>query len=139
MVLWNPFEELGGNTEQELLDAKLILWRGHCSVHGRFKPWHVDQIRKQIPGVKVLVHPECPREVVDLSDFNGSTSYIINMVEKAEPGTKWAIGTEVNLVNRLAKKFPDKEIRTARAGFVYVRDDVSHRAAKSRVGFGKSG
>ncbi len=111
MVLWNPFEELGGNTEEELHNAKLILWRGHCSVHGRFKPWHVDQIRKQIPGVQVLVHPECPREVVDLSDFNGSTSYIINMVEKAESGSKWAIGTEVNLVNRLAKKFPDKEIR----------------------------
>jgi quinolinate synthase len=111
MVLWNPFEELGGNTEEQLHNAKLILWRGHCSVHGRFKPWHVDQIRKQIPDVKVLVHPECPREVVDLSDFNGSTSYIINMVEKAESGTKWAIGTEVNLVNRLAKKFPDKEIR----------------------------
>ena len=111
MVLWNPFEELGGNTEEELLNAKLILWRGHCSVHGRFKPWHVDQIRRQIPGVQVLVHPECPREVVDLSDFNGSTSYIINMIEKAESGTKWAVGTEVNLVNRLAKKFPDKEIR----------------------------
>lgn len=111
MVLWNPFEELGGNTEEALLDAKLILWRGHCSVHGRFKPWHVDQIRKQIPGVQVLVHPECPREVVDLADFNGSTSYIINMIEKAESGTKWAVGTEVNLVNRLAKKFPDKKIR----------------------------
>ncbi|MGI8467073.1 MAG: quinolinate synthase NadA [Pyrinomonadaceae bacterium] len=111
MVLWNPFEELGGNTEEELLDAKLILWRGHCSVHGRFKPWHVDQIRKQIPDVKVLVHPECPREVVDISDLNGSTSFIINTVEKSPAGSKWAIGTEVNLVNRLAKKFPDKEIR----------------------------
>ena len=111
MVLWNPFEELGGNTEEELLDAKLILWRGHCSVHGRFKPWHVDQIRKQIPDVKILVHPECPREVVDLSDLNGSTSFIINTVEKSPAGSKWAIGTEVNLVNRLAKKFPDKEIR----------------------------
>ncbi|HQU82130.1 MAG TPA: quinolinate synthase NadA [Pyrinomonadaceae bacterium] len=110
MVLWNPHEELGGNTEEDLLNAKLILWRGHCSVHGRFKPWHVDQIRKQVPDVKVLVHPECAREVVEVSDFNGSTSYIINMVEKAESGTKWAIGTEVNLVNRLAQKFPDKEI-----------------------------
>ncbi len=111
MVLWNPHEELGGNTEEELHATKLILWRGHCSVHGRFKPWHVDQIRKQIPDVKVLVHPECPREVVEIADFNGSTSYIINMVEKAESGTKWAIGTEVNLVNRLQTRFPDKEIR----------------------------
>ena len=111
MVLWNPHEELGGNTEEELHAAKLILWRGHCSVHGRFKPWHVDQIRKQMPDVKVLVHPECPREVVEIADFNGSTSYIINMVEKAASGTKWAIGTEVNLVNRLQTRFPDKEIR----------------------------
>ena len=111
MVLWNPHEELGGNTEEELLEAKLILWRGHCSVHGRFKPWHVDQIRKQIPGVQVIVHPECPREVVELADLDGSTSFIIKTVENAPGGSKWAIGTEVNLVNRLAKRFPDKEIK----------------------------
>lgn len=111
MVLWNPFEELGGNTEEDLHEAKLILWRGHCSVHGRFKDWHVDKIREQIPGVQVLVHPECPREVVDKSDLNGSTSFIIKTVENAPSGSKWAIGTEVNLVNRLAKRFPDKEIR----------------------------
>ncbi|MCY7376360.1 MAG: quinolinate synthase NadA [Pyrinomonadaceae bacterium] len=110
MVLWNPFEELGGNTEEELHNAKLILWRGHCSVHGRFKPWHVDKIRKDIPDVKVLVHPECMREVVDISDLNGSTSFIINTVANAPSGTKWAIGTELNLVLRLQKQFPDKEI-----------------------------
>lgn len=110
MALWNPHEELGGNTEEELREAKLILWRGHCSVHGRFKPWHVDQIRKQVPDVNVLVHPECMREVVEISDFDGSTSYIIKTVENAPSGSKWAIGTEVNLVNRLAKKFPNKEI-----------------------------
>ena len=111
MVLWNPHEELGGSTEEELREAKLFLWRGHCSVHGRFKPWHVDQIRKEIPGVQVLVHPECMREVVEISDLNGSTSYIINTVTKAPSGTKWAIGTELNLVLRLQKQFPDKEIR----------------------------
>ncbi len=111
MALWNPHEELGGNTEQELHDAKLILWRGHCSVHGRFKPWHVDQIRGKIPGVQVLVHPECTREVVEISDLNGSTSFIIKTVEDAPSGSKWAIGTEVNLVNRLQDRFPDKEIR----------------------------
>ena len=110
MALWNPHEELGGNTEQELHEAKLILWRGHCSVHGRFKPWHVEQIRNKVPGVKVLVHPECMREVVEVSDLNGSTSYIINMVRESPAGSKWAIGTEVNLVNRLAAEFPDKEI-----------------------------
>ena len=111
MVLWNPHEELGGNTEEELHEAKLILWRGHCSVHGRFKPWHVEQIRKQIPDVKVLVHPECMCEVVDISDLDGSTSFIIKTVENAPAGSRWAIGTEVNLVNRLQQRFPDKEIR----------------------------
>lgn len=110
MALWNPHEELGGNTEQQLHEAKLILWRGHCSVHGRFKDWHVDRIREQIPGVQVIVHPECTREVVEKSDLNGSTSYIIKTVENAPSGSKWAIGTEVNLVSRLQQRFPDKEI-----------------------------
>jgi len=111
MALWNPFEELGGNTEEELHNAKLILWRGHCSVHGRFKPWHVDQVRKETPGIKVLVHPECMYEVVEKSDLNGSTSFIINTVTDAPGGSKWAVGTELNLVLRLQKQFPDKEIR----------------------------
>jgi quinolinate synthase len=110
MVVWNPHEELGGNTPEELHDAKLILWRGHCSVHGRFKDWHVDKIRADVPGVQVLVHPECTYEVVQKSDLNGSTSFIIKTVEEAPPGTKWAIGTEVNLVDRLARRFPDKEV-----------------------------
>ncbi len=110
MVVWNPKEELGGNTEGALHYARLILWRGHCSVHGRFKDWHVDKIREEIPGVKVLVHPECLYEVVQKSDLNGSTSYIIKTVEESEPGSKWAIGTEVNLVTRLGRRFPDKEI-----------------------------
>ncbi len=110
MALWNPHEELGGNTEEQLHEAKLILWRGHCSVHGRFKPWHVDKIRAEVPGVQVLVHPECMREVVEQSDLDGSTSFIIKTVENAPAGAKWAIGTEVNLVTRLAQRFPDKEI-----------------------------
>ncbi len=110
MALWNPHEELGGNTADELREAKLILWRGHCSVHGRFKDWHVDKVRDEIPGVKVLVHPECTREVVEKSDLNGSTSFIIRTVEESPAGSKWAIGTEVNLVTRLAQRFPDKEI-----------------------------
>lgn len=110
MALWNPHEELGGNTEEQLHNAKLILWRGHCSVHGRFKDWHVDKVRERIPGVQVLVHPECTREVVEKSDLNGSTSYIIKTVEESPTGSKWAIGTEVNLVSRLQQRFPDKEI-----------------------------
>ena len=111
MVLWNPHEELGGNTEEQLLEAKLILWRGHCSVHGRFKPWHVDKVRDEVPGIQVLVHPECMREVVEKSDLDGSTSFIIKTVENAPSGSAWAIGTELNLVNRLQQRFPDKDIR----------------------------
>jgi quinolinate synthase len=111
MALWNPYEELGGNTEEELHNAKLILWRGHCSVHGRFKPWHVDQVRADTPDIKVLVHPECIYEVVEKSDLNGSTSFIINTITNSPSGSKWAVGTELNLVNRMQKQFPDKEIR----------------------------
>lgn len=111
MVLWNPHLELGGNTEEQLRDAKLILWRGHCSVHGRFKDWHVDKVRGEVPGIQVLVHPECTREVVEKSDLNGSTSFIIKTIENASSGSKWAIGTEVNLVKRLQDRFTDKEIR----------------------------
>ena len=111
MALWNPFEEFGGNTEEVLHNAKLILWRGHCSVHGRFKPWHVDQIRAESPDIKVLVHPECMYEVVEKSDLNGSTSFIINTITNSPNGSKWAVGTELNLVLRMQKQFPDKEIR----------------------------
>ncbi|MDT4953997.1 MAG: quinolinate synthase [Acidobacteriota bacterium] len=111
MVVWDPFKELGGNTVEQLRRARLILWKGHCSVHGRFKPWHVDQVRADVPGIKVLVHPECVYEVVEMSDFNGSTEFIIKTLEEAAPGSKWAIGTEVNLVNRLIERFPDKHIQ----------------------------
>jgi quinolinate synthase len=111
MVVWDPFKELGGNTEDELRRARLILWKGHCSVHGRFKPWHVDQVRADVPGIQVLVHPECVYEVVQKSDLNGSTEFIIKTLESAPAGSKWAIGTEVNLVNRLIEQFPDKHIQ----------------------------
>jgi len=111
MVVWDPFKELGGNTEEELRRARLILWKGHCSVHGRFKAWHVDQVRAEVPGINVLVHPECVYEVVQKADLNGSTEFIIKTLETAPAGSKWAIGTEVNLVNRLINRFPDKDIR----------------------------
>jgi quinolinate synthase len=111
MVVWDPFKELGGNTEEQLRNARLILWKGHCSVHGRFRAWHVDGVRKEVPGIKVLVHPECEREVVAKSDLNGSTEFIIKTIAAAPAGSSWAVGTEVNLVNRLIKQFPDKHIR----------------------------
>ena len=111
MALWDPDKELGGNTEEQLKRARLILWKGHCSVHGRFRAWHVDQVRKEVPGIKVLVHPECVREVVEKSDLNGSTEFIIKAIEESPAGTAWAVGTEVNLVQRLAARHPDKHVR----------------------------
>lgn len=111
MVLWDPYKELGGNTEAQLQQARVILWKGHCSVHGRFKPWHVEQVRSEVPGIQVLVHPECSYEVVQASDLNGSTDFIIKTLTAAPAGSKWAVGTEVNLVQRLAKQFPDKSIQ----------------------------
>lgn len=110
MIVWDPFKPLGGNTAEDVIRAKFILWKGHCSVHGRFTLDQVIKARSENPGVKVLVHPECTIEVVRASDFNGSTEYIIKTVEAAEPGTTWAIGTEINLVNRLAQEHPDKKI-----------------------------
>jgi len=111
MALWDPNQELGGNTPEQLRRARLILWKGHCSVHGRFRPWHVETVRKEVPGIKVLVHPECEREVVEKADLNGSTEFIIKVIGEAPAGSAWAVGTEVNLVQRLAKQHPDKEIR----------------------------
>ncbi|QDS97139.1 quinolinate synthase NadA [Adhaeretor mobilis] len=111
MPVWDPFaEELGGNTEKQLEASKVILWKGHCSVHQMFKPEHVAMFRKQHPGIKILVHPECPRDVFELADESGSTGKIIECVEAAEPGSKWAIGTELHLVNRLKQEHPEQEI-----------------------------
>ncbi|WTQ60187.1 quinolinate synthase NadA [Streptomyces sp. NBC_00158] len=104
-VLYNPHKPNGGLTAQQLRDAKMILWRGHCSVHGRFSVDSVNDVRERIPGVNVLVHPECKHEVVAAADHVGSTEYIIKMLEAAPAGSKWAIGTELNLVRRLANRF----------------------------------
>jgi len=110
MVVWDPRLDLGGNTLEELRKAKIILWKGFCSVHGRFQPRHIDERRAEYPGIKVLVHPECRYEVVEKSDLNGSTEFIIKTLADAPAGSKWAVGTEVNLVNRLAHRHPDKFI-----------------------------
>ena len=109
-VIWNPWKPQGGLTDQELQDARVILWRGHCSVHGRFSRENVDEVRARIPGVQVLVHPECKNEVVMAADVVGSTEMIIKTVTASPAGSKWAIGTELNLVSRLAKTNPDKDI-----------------------------
>lgn len=109
-VVWNPHRPRGGLSEQQLRQAKMILWRGHCSVHGRFTAESVAEVRERIPGVNVLVHPECRHEVVLGADLVGSTEFIIQTIAAAEPGTAWAIGTELNLVRRLATMHPDKTI-----------------------------
>ena len=108
MVVWDPRLELGGNTPEQLKEAKIILWKGFCSVHGRFQARHIDDRRAEHPGIKVLVHPECRYEVVAKSDLNGSTEFIIKTLAEAPAGSKWAVGTELNLVNRLAKRHADK-------------------------------
>ncbi|MFB7760202.1 quinolinate synthase NadA [Streptomyces xiamenensis] len=104
-VLYNPHKPNGGLTAQQLRDAKMILWRGHCSVHGRFSLESVEDVRARVPGVNVLVHPECRHEVVAAADYVGSTEYIINTLDAAPAGSKWAIGTELNLVRRLANRY----------------------------------
>ncbi|MFF5443542.1 quinolinate synthase NadA [Streptomyces sp. NPDC012888] len=104
-VVYNPHKPNGGLTAEQLRGAKMILWRGHCSVHGRFSLDSVNDVRERVPGVNVLVHPECKHEVVAAADYVGSTEYIIKTLEAAPAGSKWAIGTELNLVKRLANRF----------------------------------
>ncbi|MEV4704908.1 quinolinate synthase NadA [Actinoplanes sp. NPDC049316] len=109
-VLYDPHKPHGGLTPEQLRDAKMILWRGHCSVHGRFTLDSVREVRERVPGVTVLVHPECRHEVVRAADQVGSTEYIIKALDNAPAGSAWAIGTELNLVRRLALAHPDKQI-----------------------------
>ena len=110
MVVWDPNKIMGGLTTKEISSSKLILWKGHCSVHTRFTLDQVKKAKENHPDVNILVHPECTRDVVDASDYNGSTEYIIDMINNAEPNSIWAIGTEINLVKRLASENPDKNI-----------------------------
>ncbi len=112
MVVWDPFLPMGGLTESRLRSAKVILWKGHCSVHQRFLPEHVDKVRAAHPGINVIVHPECRWEVCQKADALGSTDKLIKMVREAPSGSKFAIGTEIHLVNRLAKNNPDKLVIT---------------------------
>ena len=109
-VLWNPWKKNGGLTDDQIRSAKVILWRGHCSVHGRFTVDNINQARQQLPGVKILVHPECQHEVVANADLVGSTEMIIKSITQSPAGSKWAVGTELNLVQRLANENPDKQV-----------------------------
>jgi quinolinate synthase len=109
-VVWNPWKPMGGLTESEIRNAKMILWRGHCSVHGRFTKESIDDFRTRIPEINIIVHPECQNEVVAAADVVGSTEKIIKTVSEAPAGSQWAVGTELNLVGRLAAQNPDKKV-----------------------------
>ena len=111
MVVWNPNEVFGGLDPEDVQRAKMILWKGHCSVHERFTAKQIEAVRKQHPGIRVIVHPEVPWDVVQAADDNGSTEYILKTVRESAPGSLWAVGTEVHLVNRLAHEVaPDKTV-----------------------------
>ena len=125
-VLWNPWKPMGGLTEEQIKRAKVILWRGHCSVHGRFSIDGVNEIRNRVPGVKVLVHPECTHEVVSSADQVGSTEKIIQIVKASPAGSKWAIGTELNLVQRISQTNPDKEI-------YFLDKDICYCSTMNRI------
>ncbi|MBK9740643.1 MAG: quinolinate synthase NadA [Actinobacteria bacterium] len=125
-VLYNPNRPNGGLTVEQIRAAKVILWKGHCSVHGRFTPECVDEVRERVPGVIVMVHPECQYEVVAKADAVGSTERIISTITAAAPGTAWAVGTELNLVKRLAVANPDKEV-------VYLDRTVCYCSTMNRI------
>ena len=110
MVVWNPFKRLGGNTEEQLRGAKLILWQGHCAVHKRFSVKQIEKARERYPDITVLVHPECTMETVQAADLVGSTEFIRKTINEAPQGSKWAVGTEISLVNRLALENPNKVV-----------------------------
>ncbi len=110
MIVWDPYQELGGNTPEAIQDARVILWKGYCSVHQRFRPEHVDRVRREHPGIRVIVHPECRWEVAQKADEIGSTEGIIKAIQASAPGTHWAVGTEIHLVNRLSKQLADRRV-----------------------------
>ena len=125
-VRYDPHKPSGGLTREQLRAAKMILWRGHCSVHGRFSAGNVDAVRARIPGVNVLVHPECKHDVVTKADLVGSTEFIIKTLDAAEPGSSWAVGTELNLVRRMADAHPDKQI-------VFLEKTVCYCSTMNRI------
>ncbi|MGL5928052.1 MAG: quinolinate synthase NadA [Dermatophilaceae bacterium] len=125
-VVWDPHRPMGGLTVEQLQAATMILWRGHCSVHGRFTVDAVEAARREVPGVKVIVHPECRNEVVELADEVGSTEKIIRTIAAAPPGTAWAVGTELNLVRRLAARHPEQRI-------VFLEKNVCYCSTMNRI------
>lgn len=110
MIVWDPYEELGGNSPEDIAKARVLLWKGYCSVHQRFTPEQIAKVRRENPGVRVIVHPECKFEVAQAADEIGSTESIIRVIKAAPPGSKWAVGTEIHMVNRLSKELKDRQV-----------------------------
>ena len=110
MIVWDPYQDLGGNSQDAFRAARVILWKGYCSVHQRFTPQHVSRVRREHPGIRVIAHPECRFEVTEAADQIGSTEGIIRAIAASPAGSQWAVGTEIHLVNRLAKEMPDRKI-----------------------------
>ncbi len=110
MAVWDPHQDRGGLTDEVIRNARVILWKGHCSVHQRFLPEHVASVRKKYPGIRVIAHPECRWEVCEVADEVGSTELIVKRIQESPPGSQWAVGTEIHLVNRLAAEYPDKRV-----------------------------
>jgi quinolinate synthase len=110
MIVWDPYEELGGNSTEAIAKARVILWKGYCSVHQRFTAEQVARVRRQHPGIRVIVHPECRFEVAQAADEIGSTEGIIRAIKAAKSGSKWAVGTEIHMVNRLSKELTDRQV-----------------------------
>ncbi len=138
MVLWDPHEIWGGLDPEAVKQARIILWKGHCSVHARFTVRQIEQLRAQHPGIRVIVHPEVPWDVVQAADDSGSTEYIIRQVKSSPAGSVWAVGTEIHLVNRLAQQVqPDRTVYSHRSVRLSLLDDVSRVAQPSACGFSK--
>jgi len=110
MIVWDPYQEMGGNTPEAIRNARIILWKGYCSVHQRFTPKHVERVRREHPGIRVIAHPECRFEVAQAADEIGSTEGIIKAITSSPKGTEWAVGTEIHLVNRLGKELQDHKV-----------------------------
>src|SRR6266404_4946724 len=110
MIVWDPYQDFGGSSPEAIRKARVILWKGYCSVHQRFQPQHIDRVRRAYPGIRVIVHPECRFDVAQAADEIGSTEGIIKVISKSPAGSQWAVGTEIHLVNRLSKEMPDHRI-----------------------------
>jgi len=110
MIVWDPYQELGGNSPEDIAKARVLLWKGYCSVHQRFTPEQIAKVRRENPGVRVIVHPECKFEVAQAADEIGSTEGIIRVIKAAPLGSKWAVGTEIHMVNRLSKELKDRQV-----------------------------